>query len=413
MNKLPSLKDAPWLHQADVAAVFGLLDRSGDSGRVVGGAVRDTLLGREVDNVEVDFATNATPGEVTARANAAGMRVVPTGIEHGTVTLILGGRAFQVTTLREDVETDGRHAIVRFGEDWDADARRRDFTINALSVEADGTLHDPVGGYADIAARRVRFIGDPDRRIAEDRLRILRFFRFHAECGSGDLDAAGLDAAARARDGLRDLAAERIAHELCRLLVAGGAANTVAAMQHAGILPIILAGVGYLARLRRMIDFERAAGLSPSFARRLAALAVRIKEDEARVGDRLKLSNNDREVIRRALSGFKEGRPPPEREAKVLSYRSGKDAFADALALAAAEAGGPVADWVTALGKLDGWEPPTFPLGGTDALSVGIARGPAVGQVLKQLEEWWIAEDFRPDRRTLLHRLQQIHAGQQ
>jgi poly(A) polymerase len=375
--------------------------------------VRDELLGRRADKVEVDFATTATPDEVTARAEAAGIKVVPTGVEHGTVTLILGGHGFQVTTLREDVETDGRHAIVRFGEDWDADARRRDFTINALSVEADGTLHDPVGGYPDILARRVRFIGDPDRRIAEDRLRILRFFRFHAECGAGEIDPAGLDAAARARDGIRALAAERIAHELCRLLLAAGTADAVETMQHAGIMPIILAGVGYLARFRRMIDFERTAGIAPSFARRLAALAVRIEEDEVRVGERLKLSNNDRDIIRHALAGLSQVVPPSERQAKILVYRSGRAAVTDGLALAAVEAGGPASEWIRPLRLIEGWEPPTFPLGGTDALSAGIPRGPAVGEVLKRLEEWWIAEDFRPDKRALLHRLQQIHAGQQ
>jgi tRNA nucleotidyltransferase/poly(A) polymerase len=411
MPKLISLKDAAWLREPEVRAIFDLLNHDGDRGRAIGGAVRDEVLGRKV--TEVDFATTALPETVMARAKAAGIKSVPTGVEHGTVTLIAGGRGYQVTTLREDVVTDGRHAVVRFGTDWEADARRRDFTINALSVDVDGTVYDPVGGYPDILARRVRFIGDADKRIAEDYLRVLRFFRFHAECCAGPVDRVGLDAAIRGRHGLRGLAAERIAHELARLLVANGAAGTVEEMQHAGILPIILAGVGYLGRLNRIIDFEREAALPPSFPRRLAALAVRIAEDEARIAGRLKLSNDDREAIASALEGEADQSPPSAKEAKVAIYRKGRDAFTNGLALAAASGRDPITNWVRALKTVSGWEPPAFPLGGADVMKVGIARGPAVGRMLKDLEDWWIAADFTPDRDGLIARLQQIHAGQQ
>jgi len=411
MPEPPSLKDAAWLAEPEVRAIFALLNRDGDSGRAIGGAVRDELLGRKV--TEVDFATTALPETVMERAKAAGIKSVPTGIEHGTVTLIAGGRGYQVTTLREDVETDGRHAVVRFGTDWEADARRRDFTINALSVDADGAVYDPVGGYSDILALRVRFIGDADKRIAEDCLRVLRLFRFHAECCSGPVDRAGLDAAIRGRHRLRALAAERITHELARLLVADGAAGTVEEMQHAGILPIILGGIGYLERLRRIIDFEREAGLAPSFPRRLAALAVRIAEDEARIAERLTLSNIDREAIAAALKGEADQSPPSAREARVAIYRKGRDAFTNGLALAAASGRDVITNWVRALKTVSGWEAPAFPLGGADVLKVGIARGPAVGRLLRDLEDWWIAADFAPDRDSLIARLQQIHAGQQ
>jgi len=411
MSGLPSLKDAPWLAENEVKAIFAVLNQNGDSGRAVGGAVRDTLLGRNV--TDIDFATTALPETVIARANAAGIKTAPTGIDHGTVTLITGGRGHEVTTLREDVETDGRHAIVRFGRDWDADARRRDFTMNALSVEADGTLHDPVGGYADIQARRVRFIGDPDRRIAEDYLRILRFFRFHAECCSGPLDQAGLQAVIRGRAGLDGLAAERITHELKRLLVAAGAAATLEEMEHAEILPAVLGAGGDIGRFRRIASFEETAGLEASFARRLAALAVRSAADEARIAGRLKLSNSDRESIRRALPGLEAAAPPDERDARIWLYRAGRDGFADRLGLAAAASTGAVEDWVKPLKLLSKWEPPAFPLGGADALGAGIARGPAVGEALRELEDWWISRDFRPDRKALLTRLQQIHAAQQ
>ncbi len=411
MDALPRL-EAPWLADQQVVAVFELLNNDGESGRAVGGAVRDTLMGRAVS--EIDFATTGRPDWVLARAEALGVKAVPTGIEHGTVTLVVGGRGYEVTTLREDVETDGRHAVVRFGRDWAADARRRDFTMNALSVEVDGHLHDPVMGYPDLVARRVRFIGDPDRRITEDYLRILRFFRFHAQCGSGELDRAGLDAAIRGRNGLRALSAERINHELARMLVADGAVGAVVAMQEAGILPILLAGVGYLAPFAAMAGFEREAALAPSYPRRLAGLAVQIEEDIARVTDRLRLANADRDAMRQALA-FSAGAnlPPDQRQARADLYRNGRDTFTNGLALAAARHPADAAKWLKALSFVQSWEPPLFPISGKDLLAEGLARGPALGAMLAQLEAWWIADDFRPDRAALLGLWQQISASQQ
>jgi poly(A) polymerase len=221
--------DAAWLREPPLSEILSLLDKAGEEARVVGGAIRNTLLGEP--RGDVDIATTAVPAEVMRRAERAGFKPVPTGIEHGTVTVVADGRPFEVTTLREDIETFGRHARVVFGRSWRRDAERRDFTMNALSASRDGTIHDYVGGRADIAARRVRFIGNPATRIAEDYLRILRFFRFHAAYGEGAPDPDALVACVAARAGLEQLSRERIRMELIRLLVTKGAASMLAVMR--------------------------------------------------------------------------------------------------------------------------------------------------------------------------------------
>jgi tRNA nucleotidyltransferase/poly(A) polymerase len=330
------------------------------------------------------------------------VKTVPTGREHGTVTVICHGRPFEVTTLREDIETDGRRAVVRFGRDWEQDARRRDFTINALFLSADGAVHDPVGGYPDIEARHVRFIGDGDQRILEDRLRILRFFRFHAQIESGALDPAGLGACIRARNGLRDLSAERIGQEMRKLVVAPVAASTVEIMQDAGILPVVLGGVGYLGRFRRLADAEAALGVEPVFARRLAALGCRIEEDVARLAHRMRLSNHERGRMGTALVAAETVHLGlDERRSRVALYRLGAEAFRDGLLLAAAELGEPDSRLQRLHEFADRWTAPDFPLDGGDVMAAGVAAGPAVGEFLRDLENWWIAQDFRPDLETL------------
>src|SRR3981081_1410591 len=228
------LDDAPWLRSGPTARVLELLNGNGEEARVVGGAVRNALL--RIPIGDIDLATTAPPAEVIRRAKAAGIKSVPTGIDHGTVTLVLDGQPFEVTTLREDTETFGRKAKVAFGRDWVADAQRRDFTINGLSVDAAGVVHDHVGGLDDIAARRVRFIGDPDQRISEDYLRILRFFRIHAAYGAGEPDRAGYIACIRARAGLANLSAERVRMEMMKLMLAEGAAGAVLAITDGGLL---------------------------------------------------------------------------------------------------------------------------------------------------------------------------------
>src|SRR6202521_5407990 len=283
------LDDAPWLKSGPAARVLGVLNGEGEGARVVGGGVRNALL--NVPTGDIDIATTALPTEVIRRAKSAGIKSVPTGIDHGTVTLVVDGHPFEVTTLREDTETFGRKATVAFGRDWVGDARRRDFTINGLSVDAAGVVHDHVGGLDDIAAKRVRFIGDPNQRISEDYLRILRFFRIHAAYGAGELDRAGYLACIGARAGLATLSAERLRLEMLKLMIAEGAAGAVAAMVDGGLLLPIFGGVAYIGPFTAMISAERLLGLEPSAVRRLGALAVAGTEDAKRVAARLRLPN--------------------------------------------------------------------------------------------------------------------------
>src|SRR5580693_3904645 len=276
--------DAPWLKSGPTARVLKVLNGDGEEARVVGGAVRNALLNIPIG--DIDIATTALPTEVVRRAKAAGIKTVPTGIEHGTVTLVIDAHPFEVTTLREDTETFGRKAKVAFGRDWAGGAHRRDFTINALSVGADGIVYDYVGGLTDIAARRVRFIGDAEHRIAEDYLRVLRFFRIHAAFGAGEVDRAGYLACIGARTGLATLSAERVRMELLKLLVADGAIGAVVAMADGGLLLPILGGIGYTGPFAAMISVERLLGLKPDAVRRLGALAVAVTEDAKRVAAR-------------------------------------------------------------------------------------------------------------------------------
>ena len=254
-----NLGQAAWLKAGALARLLGVLDGDGEEARVVGGAVRNALLDMPI--AEIDVATTAVPDEVVKRVTAAGFKPVPTGIEHGTITVVIEKHPFEVTTLRRDVETYGRHAKVAFGRDWKVDAERRDFTINGLSATRDGTVYDYVGGLDDLAARRVRFIGDPAKRIAEDYLRILRFFRFHAAYGAGGHpDADGLAACIAGRAGLDQLSRERVRMEMMKLLVAPHAVPTLIAMADSGLLLRVLGGVGYLAAFENMAKVEAAAG---------------------------------------------------------------------------------------------------------------------------------------------------------
>lgn len=413
---LPSLAGAAWVSAPPVRRVFAALGGGDAETRIIGGAVRDSLAGRPVG--DIDFATTALPGEVTAKAARAGIKAVPTGIEHGTVTLVADGIPFQVTTLREDVATDGRHAVVRFGRDWTADARRRDFTVNALSVDSSGSVHDPLGGYPDILSHRIRFIGDPDHRIAEDRLRILRFFRFNAEFGDGAIDGAGLGAAIRARDGLRTLSAERIGQEMRRIILAPRAAAMLGLMQDCGILPIILAGVACLGPFARYLEFERRVEARPSLALRLAAAACRVEEDVERLSDRLRLSNVERERARAALAAMTEVPAASDEQAALrLLYalgEGGEAVFRGAVALDFAWSETDDAEGHVGLYRLpDRRSRPRFPLRGRDVLGAGAPHGPAIGEVLHALEAWWVDHNFVPDETELRARLQQMIAAVQ
>ena len=394
MNEAASLRGASWLTSGATARVLALLNGDGEEARVVGGAVRNALL--DIPISDIDIATTALPEEVVRRARASGIKNVPTGIEHGTVTLIVDGQPFEVTTLREDVETFGRKAKVAFGRDWKADAQRRDFTINALSVDAEGLVHDHVGGLADIAARQVRFIGDPDRRIAEDYLRILRFFRFHAAYGAGELDRAGYLACIHGREGLSALSAERVRMEMLKLLAADGARAAIEAMGDGGLLLPILGGVTYQRALAAMIDIERARGLKADPMLRLGALAVAVTEDARRLSARLRLTNAETRTLDSMGHRWWRLAGMDEITSQRRLYRLGEVRFRDRVMLAWARSGQGVGDsyWQNLIGLPDRWRAQEFPLRAADFIARGFAEGPALGHVLSLAEDVWLAAGF-------------------
>lgn len=373
------LPSAVWRSLPGLDALAEALGAQQGAARFVGGAVRDTLLGLPV--ADIDIATRHAPAEVVARLTSAGIKAIPTGIAHGTITAVSCGTVVEVTTLRRDVATDGRHAQVAFTDDWQADAARRDFTINALYADpVSGELFDWFGGLDDLDARRVRFIGDPYRRIAEDHLRILRFFRFHARFGDTP-DPAGLAACTDRANDLMALSRERIAAELLKLLVAKGAVPVIALMVERGILRPVLPEITDVPALAALAQAEANAGVAPDAIRRLAAL-IPPGSAEA-VGARLRLSNADRKRLMAAHDGAgTEG-------ARALAYRVGPAIALDRLLLAGA-----------AVDELHGWSPPRLPLGGGDLVARGIARGPDVARALREIETRWIAEGFPDASRT-------------
>ena len=399
------LADLGILQSPPLARALALLDADGEEARLVGGAVRDILLG--LPPGDFDLATTATPETVIARAKAAGIGFAPTGLAHGTVTLILDGRPIETTTLRQDVETDGRRAKVRFGRDFAADARRRDFTINALSVDRDGYVHDDVGGLADLARRRVRFIGDARARIREDYLRILRFLRFSARFGEGGLDPEGFVAAIAERAGLATLSAERVRAELLRILGARHGAAVIAAADGAGLLAPLLGGIARPARLATAVAIEAARGVEADAGLRLAALATAVREDAERLRERLRLSNAEGDRLEAAARGLESlhGRaaPPTLGDLRVALFERGRVAAIDALTLAHAESGAAADDagWRSAHRFLSDTPIPRLPFTGADVVARGVAPGRGVGATLKALQANWIRAGFPREPETL------------
>ncbi len=396
------LDPAPdWLTRADTAAVMAALIATGgaDAARFVGGCIRNTLTGHPVD--DIDIATRLTPDEVIAALKAAGLKSVATGVEHGTVTAIAKGRPFEITTLRRDVETDGRRAVVAFTQDWNEDAQRRDFRLNALYADLSGTLFDPTGeGIADARAGRIVFVGDAAMRVREDYLRILRFFRFFAWYGDGAPDAAAVEACTALKSGLEGLAAERVSKELFKLLAAPDPKASVALMRQTGVLAAILPGADDLS------VFEAMIAISPDPLLRLAALAPR---DAAATASALRLSNAQRDRLIAATAD--EIAPMDARAARRALYAIGAQAFADQVRLAWASGRGGQTDWAPLLSLADGWSRPVLPVTGADATAAGIAPGPAMGAALRGVEAWWVDEDFAPDRAAALKRLAAVAAG--
>ncbi len=379
------LPHAPWQDREGLSALLGALGAAQGLTRYVGGAVRDTLAGRDV--TDVDVATALLPDEVSARITASGFRAVPTGIAHGTVTAILpDSKPIEITTLRRDVSTDGRRATVAFSDDWREDAARRDFTINALSADpVSGEVHDYFGGLADLAVSRVVFIGEPLRRIAEDHLRILRFFRFHARFGAGPPDADGLAACTARANDLMALSRERIADEFLKLLAVPNPAPTVTLMTECGILRAVLPEIdaGGVARLTRLVAREAALGVPPAAIRRFGALLPSDAAQAAAIATRLKLSKAAQKRLADAAA-------PEDARADLLpqlAYRIGTDAAADwALVASDTPTLAPLTDWVR----------PRLVIGGGDLIALGVPRGPLVAGTLQAIERDWVAAGF-PD----------------
>jgi poly(A) polymerase len=412
------LRNRAFLKDASALAVLDALDAAGSGQtRFVGGAVRDGLRGVQHGGTkaDIDLATQLTPDMVVAALEAVGLKAVPTGIAHGTVTAIAHGKPVEVTTLRRDLETNGRHAVVAFTDDWGADAARRDFTMNSLYCDRDGTVSDPTtAGVADALAGRVVFVGDPACRIAEDGLRILRFFRFHAWHGHGEPDGAGLNACAERADDLAALSAERVWKETRRLLEAPDPRVALRAMAASGVLARVLPEAHGLDLLDRLVDIEASLFLDIDPMQRLMALVPREPGLVAGLGTRFRLSNAEAD----RLTGWASDQTRivsflSAREVRAALYRMGRPVWLDRVRLAWALDGGPrrASQWRALAAMADGFVAPKFPINGTHVVAAGCRPGAPVGAVLREVERWWVDNDFIDDDLSLAERLKAVVQG--
>jgi poly(A) polymerase len=408
MKPAGTIAPQPWMTSAPTRAVMAALGAQGGVARFVGGCVRDAYLERPVE--DVDIATAEPPETVLALLETAGIKAVPTGIAHGTVTAVVPPEHYEITTLREDVETHGRHATVAYTDDWMADAARRDLTMNALFLDPDGTLYDPFDGLKDLRAGRVRFVGAARQRIEEDYLRLLRFFRFHAYYGRSEPDAEGLAACTALAPHLEKLSAERVWSETRKLLLAPSPEAVFALMAAAGVLAHVLPHAHEIARLG-LLAAREAAHDEPDAVRRLAAVLDLTEPHAASTALVLKLSNADRdqlEAIAREWPGFTAESGAPARRSL---YRLGARRVYDLVLLRWAEAergtGADLDDapFRAALDEAAAWTPKALPVQGADVLVLGVPAGPAIGEILAQAEAWWIDRDFKPSRAALLKQL--------
>lgn len=392
------IEPQPWMTAPRTRAVLDALHAGAIGVRFVGGCVRDALAGRDI--ADIDLATDAPPERVMELLQKAGLKVIPTGLSHGTVTAVSEGVPYEITTLRQDVETDGRRAVVAFTDDWQADAARRDFTMNAMSLEADGLLHDPFGGLEDLRAGRVRFVGDARRRLTEDVLRLLRYFRFFAHYGRPPADPEALAACREMAPMLPRLSAERVRVELLKLLAAPDPASVLRLMRDEGVLDHFLAQATGIDRLARMVTIESRLGRRDSL-RRLAALLPVDPDTADHIARGLRLSNQERSRLVAVVgpkSGLSPALGPPERRQAL--YRYGAELWPDLVLMAWAEVGMAPdnADWLDLYRFPETWQAPAFPLTGGDVKGLGIAEGEAVGELLRAAEAWWIEGDFTAGR---------------
>ena len=405
----------PWMKTPGATAVLDALEARGFAGcaRFVGGCVRNTLLNRPVE--DIDIATTLTPDQVTEALAQAGIRAIPTGVEHGTITAVADGVPYEITTLRRDVSTDGRRAVVAFTDDWSVDAERRDFTLNAVYTDREGTLFDPTGrGVADGKAGRIVFVGDAMTRIREDYLRILRFFRFRAWYGAGEVDEKALAACKALKDSLAGRPAERTAKELTKLLAADDPRPALALMSGAGVLGAILPSATDLAAFNQLVEIETEQLFENDPILRLATLIPQDQVGAAQIAERLRRSNELRDRLVAAM-----GQTPritswmSPRETRRGVYAIGLSAFSDRVKLSWAKAGRTSAthQWRGLLALAEGWSPPAFPLTGDDVIQAGVPRGPMVGRVLREVEDWWIDHDFIDDKFSAIEKLKAVAQG--
>ena len=403
---------APWLMEEHLQRLLKALSQDGDEARVVGGAVRNTLLGEPTG--DIDIATTTEPRETISRANRAGFRTAPTGIDHGTITVIGDHTAYEVTTLRADTETDGRRATVAFGRDWTVDAERRDFTINALYADAAGTIHDPVGGLADIEARRLRFIGDAEARIREDYLRILRFFRFFAWYGDGRPDADGLKACVKLKDGLAQLSAERVWAETKKMLTARDPSRALLWMRQAGVLTAILPETEKwgIDAIHALVAAERDLGWDIDPMLRLEAIVPPDAPRLSAMGKRLRMSNAERGRLERFAMTEPPAASAEGQKLREYLYYADRAAALDRLRLALASARmrasenpetvGEAAQRLRQLETAETWQKPVFPISGRDLAGSGMEPGPKLGEALGKCERAWVESDFTLGRAELI-----------
>ncbi len=415
---MTSVAGEAWFRDEALQRALSLLNADGGEGRIVGGAVRNSLMGLPV--ADIDIATTLLPEAVVERAAAAGIKAVPTGIAHGTVTLIIDGKPFEITTLRRDVETDGRRARVAFSEDWQADAERRDLTINALYASVDGEVLDLVGGLADLERRNIRFIGDAAARIAEDHLRILRFFRFFAHYGSGRPDADGLRACAAARSKIAALSAERVWSEMKKLLAAKDPGRALLWMRQVGILTEVLPETEKwgIDAIPALVTTEQALRWPSDPLLRLAAIVPPDAARLAKLAERLRMSKAEAACLQAWANMPAIKDDMSEAAFDRLLYRHDASGVVArlklALAIARGKAEGDFEEMARAarlsklLERTTKWKRPAFPLGGADALAAGIAAGPRVGEVLGKLEQEWLDGNFAMSRAKLLARLKDL-----
>jgi poly(A) polymerase len=401
-----------WMGAPDTLAIFDAISAGGASVRFVGGCVRDAILGRPVS--DIDLATDAEPARLIELLGERIIRAIPTGIDHGTITAIPDERPFEITTLRQDIETDGRRAAVKFTRDWSVDAARRDFTMNALSADPDGTVYDYVGGLSDLRAGRVRFIGNAAERIAEDHLRILRFFRFHANYASTVPDADALQACREASGYVEKLSGERVWQEMSRILVVPEPMQVFALMEDTRILRLLFPVRRSTSRLQALAALEGMLNVAPEPVRRLTALIQPGRQEASQIAARLRLSRADTSRLDNLSANRGESRAGmPALALRRALYKLGVSFFRDLILLDWADqiardpstAGGNIQDWKDTWDAANDWVPPHFPLTGEDIIAAGVREGPDVGDILEDVEEWWIDQAFRPDREGCLERL--------